>query len=131
MEEDILVVKNLSVELGGEKIIEDLSFSVKKRESMVVLGPNGAGKTTLLRALVGIIPYKGEIKWGTKDISYLPPQELVRRRSLFPLTVEDFFSFKEVSKNDILEILNSVGIESKIIGRKLSVEWNGIRKNRP
>jgi len=125
MEENILTVKNLSVELGGEKILKNLSFSVKRKESMVILGPNGAGKTTLLRALVGIIPYKGEVKWGTKDISYLPPQELVRRRSLFPLTVEDFFSFKEVPKNDVFEILKSVGIESKIIKRKLSVLSTG------
>ena len=125
MGKDILVVKNLSVELGKEKIIENLSFSVERRESMVVLGPNGAGKTTLLRALVGIVPYKGEVKWGTENISYLPPQELVRRRGLFPLTVEDFFSFKEVAKDDILETLDSVGLESKIVGRKLSVLSTG------
>ena len=93
-----LQVKNLIVELNDQKIIEDLSFEVKRGETLVILGPNGAGKTTLLRALLGIIPYEGEVNWEVKNISYLPPKELMQRKEILPLTVEDFYSLKEVTK---------------------------------
>ena len=61
----ILEVKNLNVELGGEKIIKDLSFEVKEGEILTILGPNGAGKTALLKTLLGFLPYQGEISWFT------------------------------------------------------------------
>jgi len=117
MPKNILTVENLTVELAGEEIIKDLSFSVKERDSLVILGPNGAGKTTLLRALLGLVPYQGKIEWATKDVSYLPPQELVQRTSIFPLTVKDFFSFKKVSQRQVVEILKAVGLPSKILSK--------------
>ena len=115
-----LRVKNLTVELSKQKIIEDLSFEVKKGETLVVLGPNGAGKTTLLRALLGIIPYSGEIAWSAENISYLPPNELIQRREILPLTVEDFYSLKETTKNKVLESLESVGLEQSIFKKRIA-----------
>ena len=79
-----LKVNNLTVELNEQKIIENISFSVKKGETLVVLGPNGAGKTTLLRALLKIIPYEGEVSWAVENISYLPPKELMQRKEILP-----------------------------------------------
>lgn len=125
MSDNILTVENLTVELSGEEIIKDLSFSVKKRESLVILGPNGAGKTTLLKALLGLIPSQGKIEWATKDISYLPPKELVRRTSVFLLTVRDFFSFKKVTQKQILDILKAVGLPSKILPQGINTLSTG------
>ncbi len=59
----VLEVKNLNVKLDGEEIVKDLSFEVKKGEILTILGPNGAGKTVLLKALLGLLPYQGEILW--------------------------------------------------------------------
>ena len=117
MSKGILEVKNLNVELGGQEVIKDLSFEVKKGEVLIILGPNGAGKTTLLRTLLGIIPYRGKISWSTKNISYLPPQELFQRKDIPPLTIEEFFKFKKVSSKKILEILKAVGLDSLIFKR--------------
>ena len=125
MSKNILTVENLNVELAGEEIIKDLSFSVKEKDSLVILGPNGAGKTTLLRALLGLIPYKGKVSWSTKDISYLPPKELVQRTSIFPLTVKDFFSFKKVNQKQILEILEAVGLPAKLLPKSVNTLSTG------
>jgi zinc transport system ATP-binding protein len=125
MSKNILTVENLTVELAGEKVIKNLSFSVKERDSLVILGPNGAGKTTLLRALLGLIPYQGKVSWGTKDISYLPPKELVRRTSIFPLTVKDFFGFKKVTQKQISEIIDSVGLPSKTLPKGINTLSTG------
>lgn len=35
---------------GGEKVFQDVSFSLEKGEILTILGPNGAGKSTLLTA---------------------------------------------------------------------------------
>ena len=118
MQKVILEVKNLNVEFNGEAIIEDLSFEVREREVLVILGPNGAGKTTLLRALLGIIPYEGEVSWGTKDISYLPPQELFQRKDIPLLTIDEFFKFKRVSSEKISRILEAVGLDSSMLTRR-------------
>lgn len=121
----ILEVKNLNVELDGEEIIKDLSFKAWERETLVFLGPNGAGKTTLLRTLIGLLPYRGEIIWATKDISYLPPQELVRRKDLLPLSIEEFFKFKKASSEQILKILKSVGLDPSLLKKRFGTLSTG------
>ena len=108
---NILEVSNLSVTLNREEIIKDLSFQVEKGEVLIVLGPNGAGKTTLLKSLLGLIPSQGEIIWASKKISYLPPQELIQRKNLPPMTIEEFFKFKNVDQKDILKIFQEVGLD--------------------
>ncbi len=115
-----LQVKNLSVELNSQKIIEDLTFEVKKGETLVVLGPNGAGKTTLLRALLGIIPYEGKVKWAVRNISYLPPKELMQRKEILPLTVENFYSLKEITKHRVIESLKSVGLSGDMYRQRIA-----------
>ena len=69
----ILEVKNLKVKLEKEIIISNLSFIVKKGETLTILGPNGAGKTVLLKTLLGLYPFRGVVKWkkGVK-IGYVP-----------------------------------------------------------
>jgi len=106
----ILKVKNLSVELDKEKIIEDLSFEVKEGDVVTILGPNGAGKTVLLRTLLGILPYQGEIVWKEKiKIGYVP-QRLPFIKDT-PMNVEEFFKLKGASEEEIKEILTSIGFE--------------------
>ena len=62
------------------------------------MGPNGAGKTVLLKALLGILPYSGEIKWGEDaKISYVP-QKILPEKNL-PLSVEEFFRIKKLKRN--------------------------------
>ncbi|MGQ9509752.1 MAG: metal ABC transporter ATP-binding protein [Thermodesulfobacteriota bacterium] len=121
----VLKVKNLNVVLDGEEIIKDLSFEVKERETLIILGPNGAGKSTLLRTLLGLVPYSGEIAWRTKSISYLPPQELFQRKGLPPLSIEEFFKFKDVSREKISNIFSAVGLEPSLLKRRFGALSTG------
>jgi len=111
MEKNILIVENLSVTIDGNKVLEDISFKVKKNEVLIVLGPNGAGKTMLLRTLLGLIPYTGTIDWKEKKISYLPPQEHINKQYLLPLTVEEFLSLKNISGKRTEELMKKVGLD--------------------
>jgi zinc transport system ATP-binding protein len=121
----ILEVENLTVELEGEKILENLSFHVDEGEILTILGPNGAGKTVLLRTLLGLLPYRGKISWK-KDvkIGYVP-QRLPFIRD-FPLTVEEFFHLKEVSQQEIRKVLSSLQItDPNFLHKKMGVLSSG------
>jgi len=129
MQENIILkVKNLNVRLEKEEIIKDLSFEIKQGDVLTVLGPNGAGKTVLLRTLLGILPYKGEIKWEKEvKIGYVPQRLPFIKET--PMSVEEFFELKRASRKEIREILNSVGFGSalnKKIGELSSSQFQRI-----
>ena len=56
-----LSVRSLDVSLGGTKVLRGVDLTASAGEWVNIIGPNGAGKTTLLRALLGLVPYSGEI----------------------------------------------------------------------
>ncbi|MGC3955505.1 MAG: ATP-binding cassette domain-containing protein [Propionicimonas sp.] len=57
----------LGVLLGGVPIVRDVDLEIGQGEAVAILGNNGSGKTTLMRALIGLIPHRGEIElFGTR-----------------------------------------------------------------
>ncbi len=117
----LLEVKNLNVILGKEKVIENLSFQIKRGEILTILGPNGAGKSVLLRTLLGFIPYKGEIIWhGKNKIGYLPQGLNQLKVKDLPLTVLDFFKLKNPSPTlaEINKFIKLVGLEDNVVFKK-------------
>jgi zinc transport system ATP-binding protein len=120
MEKDlILEVRNLTVKLEGETILENLNFEIKEGDVLTILGPNGAGKTVLLKTLLGLLPYEGKVRWKENiKIGYVP-QRLPFIKDI-PLSVEEFFKLKEVSEEKIQKVLFSVGIKDlNILKRKI------------
>ncbi len=93
-----LTIRNLSVTLGGNTIIEDISFDIRCREVTAILGPNGAGKTTLVKAITGMVPYSGKVHFcsaqkhgGDRPVIGYIPQRLDFDRAA-PLSVLEFFA---------------------------------------
>jgi ABC-type Mn2+/Zn2+ transport system ATPase subunit len=63
-----LLARDVTVELGGRRVLEGVSFEVKPGEFAALCGPNGGGKTTLLRAALGLVPLAG----GTLELLGAP-----------------------------------------------------------
>ncbi len=66
-----LRLSGISVALGGQAVLSDVSVSVAAGEIVALQGPSGAGKTTLLRVAAGLIPAAGIIAVGD-DIKARP-----------------------------------------------------------
>lgn len=87
----VLEVRNLSVSLGREEILSEVSFDLIRGHLHALIGPNGAGKTTLIRALLGGMPHQGTIRFlfrYTHVIGYVP--QLLEFDHSVPMTVNNF-----------------------------------------
>lgn len=124
--EPILEVRDLSVNFDAQNVLKDISFSVNRGEIFAIIGPNGAGKTVLFKALMGLIPYDGEIKWRPDiRIGYVP-QRLPETETLL-LTVREFLILKSrhlffKDKEWIASMdheLKSVGLTFDILNKQL------------
>jgi len=58
---NVLIAKDLKIDLGGNTILEKVSLDIKKGDKIGIFGPNGAGKSTMVKALLGKIPSSGEL----------------------------------------------------------------------
>jgi len=121
----LLSVNNLEILYDKQKIVTNLSFNINPRDVFIIMGPNGAGKTTLLRALLNLIPYRGTIEWHTKEIGYLPPQELLQRKSYLPLSIHDFFHIKKATDQQIVDSLTAVGLPTTILKQQFGTLSTG------
>jgi len=74
----VLDVEHLSLQIGGARILEDVTLQVAEGEMLGVIGPNGAGKTTLFNLISGVIaPTSGTIRLNGRDVT----NEQIHRRA--------------------------------------------------
>lgn len=127
MKKELLSVKNLSVTIGGRTLVKGVTFNLHEGDILALIGPNGSGKTTALKALLGLLPADGEIKWQKKlNIGYVPQRFAFDAN--FPLTVSELLSLSikgarfwlhtKKSHAMIFSALKSVGAE-KLIHRRI------------
>ncbi len=113
----VLEVERLTVGFGKAPVLDALAFRVPRGSSLAIIGPNGSGKTVLFKALIGALPYEGQVRWaqGTR-LGYVP-QKLDIERDL-PVTGDDFLRAKAVasgeSRDEVTKVLGVVGISPEI-----------------
>ena len=90
-----LDIEGLVVELGGVRVLDDVSVHTGASEFLCLCGPNGGGKTTLLKAILGLLaPRAGRIRVlgeppvaGRRRVGYLPQRKAFAQN--FPATAAD------------------------------------------
>jgi ATP-binding cassette subfamily F protein 3 len=71
----MIIIKNLTINMAGDKLFEGVSFVLHKGDRVGLVGPNGSGKSTLLKAILGEIELDGgTIKIEREQIGYLPQE---------------------------------------------------------
>ena len=118
-----LRVQNLSVRIGGDKILKDVNLHVHCGELVALIGPNGAGKSTFLKAVLGQREYDGVIAFSSPGqrsrkprIGYVPqspafdPGDPVSVADLFACCLSRRPAFLGLGKNQREEILECLDL---------------------
>ena len=89
-----LEARDISVSLGGRRVLGNVSFAIEKGEFLSIIGPNGAGKTTLIRALNGIVATEaGEVCVMGRALSSYRQRDLAKIVSYVPQADGRHFPF--------------------------------------
>jgi branched-chain amino acid transport system ATP-binding protein len=76
--EPLLQITGLSAGYGNINVLDGIDLTVGAGEIVALLGPNGAGKSTLLKAISGLLPRTGQIRFGGQDMGGAGPRDMVR-----------------------------------------------------
>ena len=94
---NLLEIKDLGVQYHGVEALRKISLSIDRGDYVGLAGPNGSGKTTMVKALLGLVPFAGTIKYQSKSlrefvasehIGYLP-QKMSFLDQRFPATAKE------------------------------------------
>ena len=95
MTHPVLEARNVSVEIGGRKILEQLSLAVMPGEVISLIGPNGAGKSTLLALLAGDRnPDTGVVNLFGKPLADIGMKQRARQRAVLEQRPTVGFAFR-------------------------------------
>lgn len=76
--EPLLTINGLAAGYGKIGVLRDIDLAVRTGEVVALLGPNGAGKSTLLKAISGLLPRQGSVRFAGQDMSGAGPGDTVR-----------------------------------------------------
>jgi branched-chain amino acid transport system ATP-binding protein len=114
-DQPVLAVEHLGLQIGGARIIDDVSIAVAQGELLGVIGPNGAGKTTLFNLISGVLlPTEGTVKLQGRDVTAEP----IHRRARAGLGR----TFQTSSLFPALSALENVRLAAQVaLGKEVSV----------
>ncbi|MCM1009841.1 MAG: LPS export ABC transporter ATP-binding protein [Fusobacterium sp.] len=96
--------QNLIKIYGDRRVVNDVSFNIKKGEVVCLLGPNGAGKTTTFYMVVGLVkPNMGKIILNGQDISSAPMN--IRAKLGIGYLPQETSIFRKLSVEDNLKLV--------------------------
>lgn len=119
---EVLMVENLSKTIDGEKILDNLTFTLGHDDKIAFVGSNERAKTTLFQILMGELePDEGFYKWGvTTTQSYFPKDSTEEFKS--DLTIADWLT-------QYSEIKDATYVRG-FLGRMLFAGEDGVKKMR-
>ena len=117
-----------------EKVLDGVSFTIKKGEKIVLVGINGAGKSTIIKLMLGFYhSYDGEIKINGKAYEEYDLKSIRKTFSVlfqdfvkYPLTLRDNIVLsditREINDNEVMDVLRKSGGYDEIIGKAKNLD---------
>ena len=118
----ILEVRNLTVNFGSVRAVDDVSFDLSKGEILGVIGPNGAGKTTMFDAISGFVPSRGSVTLDGEKLSGLAPE--TRSRHGLGRSFQDARLFPSLTVSEALAVALERHIHAQdVVSTALRLPW--------
>ncbi|MCL2387462.1 MAG: ABC transporter ATP-binding protein/permease [Defluviitaleaceae bacterium] len=98
--ENAFTASNLSFSYDDQReVLQDLTFSIKKGETIALVGVNGSGKTTLVKLLIGLFaPTKGDLRFYGKPYEPKTRGAIIKRVGMF---FQDFYIFHATLRENV------------------------------
>jgi ABC-type branched-subunit amino acid transport system ATPase component len=118
----VLEVFGLTVDFGGVRAVDDVSFDAHRGRIVGFVGPNGAGKTTLFDAIGGFVGARGRVLLGGRDIS--GEAAAARARAGLGRSFQDAKLFPSLTVFDTLACAYERHIRAEgVVSTVLSLPW--------
>ena len=99
----VIETKDLGIDFGGLRALDDVYFTIEENEIVGLIGPNGAGKTTVFNVLTGVYtPTKGAIRFYGDSIIGKKPYQI--NRTGIARTFQNIRLFKNMSALDNIKL---------------------------
>jgi branched-chain amino acid transport system ATP-binding protein len=106
----VLEAKNLSLDFGALRAVNQLSFQLQPGARHALIGPNGAGKTSLVNLLSGVVaPTEGQIFLAGERVTHIPQHERVKRGLTRTFQITTLFPRLSVLETLVLAICEREG----------------------
>jgi len=126
----ILAAVAIEKSFGAVRALSGVDLHLQAGERLGIIGPNGSGKTTMINCITGVLqPDRGRIRFGSKDITALPPHRRARLGIARTFQIPQPFTGMTVFENLLVpldylgrvpdrchrvdEVLRSVGLYSR------------------
>ncbi|MEM0167961.1 MAG: ABC transporter ATP-binding protein [Thermoplasmatales archaeon] len=86
-------ISDLTVTYGKKVAVQGFNLRINDGEHIILMGPNGSGKTTVLKAILGLVPHRGEIRIDGREVSSLSRRELARKVAYVPQIFSTLYTF--------------------------------------
>lgn len=109
----MLELRNVSFEVDGKKILNNISLTMEDNRFTVITGPNGGGKSTLAKLIMGIEkPTEGEILFDGEDITAMSIDERAKRKIGYAFQQPP--RFKGMSVRKLLSLARGKDLDEEI-----------------
>lgn len=124
----MLEVDRLCVDVGGRRLLDEVSFRLEEGRIYALIGANGSGKTSLIRALTSYYPrYGGSIRFDGKELRDCRRKERESLHALLPQVLPQLDSTLDTMLSEGSPILGQLGLE-KLACRRISSLSGGERE---
>jgi phospholipid/cholesterol/gamma-HCH transport system ATP-binding protein len=141
--------RNVCISFDYDRVLKDVTFTIKRGETKIILGESGSGKSTILKLILGLIrPDSGQILIEGRDITTMTEPDLVKVRRDIGMVFQEGALFDSLSVREnvgyrlyeegrlddpavdkaVAQLLGFVGLEDAI--DKMPAELSGGMKRR-
>ena len=79
MSETVIEFKDVDMSFGDKTVLDHVSFSVEKGETVAIIGPSGTGKSTTLKLLIGLLePMGGSVRIKGREVNHFTEKTVER-----------------------------------------------------